>query len=59
MSNHTVAVSARRELRITRGELAKVKEEARCERIIVSLARAEVRGSLPPGWKNGTSTTLR
>jgi len=53
MSNHTVAVSAWWEFHMTRGEFAKVKEEARCECIIVSLAMAEVRQSLPPAGRKG------
>jgi hypothetical protein len=54
-----VAVSERREFLMTRGVLARVKEEAMWECPMVSLTWSEVIGLVDPGRKKGTSTILR
>jgi hypothetical protein len=48
MSNHTVAVSDFREFRITRGEFARVKRDARWDLPMASLIKGEVRGLSVP-----------
>jgi hypothetical protein len=59
MSNHMVAVSEHHEFLITRGMLARVKEEAMWKCPMVSLTWSEVIGSVDSRVKKATSMILR
>ena len=58
-SNHTVAVSAWRELRITLGDNASVKEAAKWDLDNTSLMYSGVTLVIIPKRKNGTSMIFR